>query len=244
MKKAAVFALILGTALGLAPSALNSQTVQEVTGQMIAALGGRAALSAVKDITYTGSAEMVQYGMNGTITMYQKEPNKIRMDMGVMGMVITQAFDGEVGWFTNPQTGTEDLMNEQQTADMKRQAIGNTALLAPEVLGITYELKPRETLEGKSYIVLDQVFKDGLRATNYIDPETFLTYKTRFTGAAVSGMDPTSEVILSDYQKTGDILMANALTIYQGGLEFVRLKFSKIVVNSGLEDRLFKKSVQ
>jgi outer membrane lipoprotein-sorting protein len=242
MKKTALIVLLFGLAFGLIPTAIHAQSVQDVLDKMIAAQGGRNALAAVKDSTYTGSAEMVQFGMSGTITLYQKEPNKMRMDIEVMGMVITQAFDGDIGWYINPQTGAEELMNEQQTTDMKHQALGNDALLRPALYGITYELKPKETINGQDYIVVDQVFKDGLRSTFYVDPTTHLIYKIRTSATGPAGTEMTSEILSADYQKEGDLVVAKAQTIYQAGQEFVRLKFSKVVFNSGLEDQFFKKT--
>src|SRR5512136_781666 len=98
------------------------QTAQDLLKKMIDAQGGRKALEAVKDSTTTGTMELIQMGMSGTITMYQKEPNKMRMDMELMGMVITQAYDGQKGWYTNPQTGTTEEMPEAQAKEAARQA--------------------------------------------------------------------------------------------------------------------------
>jgi len=81
--------LLAGTA-----ALAQAQTAKDILDKMIEAQGGRKALEAIKDTTTVGGMEMVQMGMNGSITMYQKEPNKMRMDIEVMGMIITRAFDG------------------------------------------------------------------------------------------------------------------------------------------------------
>ena len=39
--------------------------------------------------------EIIQFAMTAALTIYQKEPNKMRMDIDVMGMLITQAYDGK-----------------------------------------------------------------------------------------------------------------------------------------------------
>ena len=72
---------------------------------MIEAQGGRKALAAIKDTTISGTIEMPQMGISGSITIYQKEPDKMRMDMEFMGMVITQAYDGQNAWMVNPADG-------------------------------------------------------------------------------------------------------------------------------------------
>lgn len=240
MKKLSISVFLAVFAVSLLATFAGAQTLQEVMDKMVAAQGGQKALEAVKDSTYSGTAELIQFGMNGTFTMYHKEPNKMRMDFEVMGMVITQAYDGETAWQVNPQTGTDEIMNEQQAAEMKRQALGNDALFNPSKYGISYELKPKEKVNDKEYVVLDQVFKDGYRNTMYLDPDTYLIYKTKAKTVSPAGTEVESETIMSDYQKEGDLSVAKSMTIYQAGQEFMRLKIAKVAFNSILDDIQFK----
>jgi outer membrane lipoprotein-sorting protein len=242
MRKTILCAVLFLFVAGLAAASLNAQTVQQVLDKMIEAQGGRAAMEAVKDSTYSGTAELIQFGMSGTFTMYHKEPDFFRLDMEMMGMVITQAYDGNVAWWINPQTGTDELMNEQQTADLKRQALGNDALFNPAKYGITYELKPKEKIGDKEYIVLEQAFKDGFKTTVYLDPDTFLIYKTQAKVMSQTGTEVNSETFMSDYEKEEGLVVAKSINILQDGQEFMRLKISKAVFNSGLADELFRRS--
>jgi hypothetical protein len=164
----------------------------------------------------------------------------MRMDFEVMGMVITQAYDGETAWQVNPQSGTDEVMTDQQAVEMKRQAMGNDALFNPSKFGISYELKPKEKVNDKEYIVLDQLFKDGFRNTLYLDPDTYLIYKTKAKTISPAGTEVEAETVMSDYQKEGDLMIAKAMTIYQAGQEFMRLKISKVAYNSNLDDAQFK----
>jgi outer membrane lipoprotein-sorting protein len=189
----------------------------------------------------TGSLEMVQMGMNGSITIYQKEPNKMRMDIELMGMVITQATDGEKAWFTNPQTGAVEEMPGKQAEDMKRQALGIDAALHPEKYGITFAFKGKEKVGDKEFLVLVQSFKDGQASTVYIDPATYLTFKTKTrTTDMATGSEVEAETIAEDYKKVGDTLVAHKMTVFQNGAEFLRMTFVKVATNAGLEDSLFK----
>jgi len=240
MKKILISAFLAVFAVSLIAAYAGAQTLQQVMDKMVAAQGGKAALEAVKDSTYSGTAELIQFGMSGTFTMYHKEPNKMRMDFEVMGMVVTQAYDGETAWQVNPQDGTTGVMNEQQSVEMKRQAMGNDALFNPSKFGISYELKAKEKVGDKDYIVLDQVFKDGFRNTMYLDPDTYLIYKTKAKTISPAGTEVESETVMSDYQKEGDLMMAKAMTIYQAGQEFMRLKISKVAYNTNLDDTQFK----
>ena len=241
MKKFAVAGILLALLAGLTVSA-QTPDVKGLSDKMIQALGGRAALAAVKDTTTSGTLEMVQMGMNGSVTMYQKEPDKMRIDIELMGMVITQAFDGQKAWMTNPQTGSTEEMPETQGQSMRRQALGNDALLNPEKYGITYVLKAKEKIGDKEYFVLEQTSKDGTKAMMYIDPGTYLIYKAKAKTQDMSGADVEGETVFEDYRKEGDIMMAHKMITYQAGAEFLRMTFTKVTYNASLDDAFFKMS--
>jgi len=226
--------------LALASAPASSQTAQEILGKWIEAQGGAKALAAVKDTTITGSVQLVSMGINGTVTMYQKEPNMMRLDIEVMGMVITQAYDGQTAWMVDPQTGATTEMPENVSQEFKRQALGNDALLNPEKYGIKYDFKGKEKLEDKEYLVLEQTTSDGHKTTIYLDPSTYLTYKTKGTSLGQAGVEVMAETVTTDYKKVDGLLLAHSMTQYQDGQEFMRMTMTKIVFNSNLEDSFFK----
>jgi outer membrane lipoprotein-sorting protein len=229
---------ILILALVSAPG--YSQTTKDILAKYIEAQGGAKALAAINDTTVSGTMEIVSYGMTGTLTMYQKEPNKMRMDIEVMGMVITQAFDGTIAWAVNPQTGATEQMPENVTEEFKRQALGNGALLYPEKFGIKYDYTGKEKIDDKEYLVLTQTTAEGHVTTIYIDPNTYLAYKTKGKSLDETGGEVMAESILSDYKKVDGVIMAHSMTTYRDGQEYVRITITKVAFNSGLEDSLFQ----
>lgn len=226
--------------LGLVTIPGQSQTAQEILAKYIEAQGGAKALAAVKDTTVNGTMDLLSYGMTGSLTMYQKEPNKMRMDIEVMGMVITQAFDGEVAWMINPQTGATEQMPENATTEFKRQALGNEALLNPEKWGIKYDFTGKEKIDGKEYLVLTQTTQQGHVTTMYIDPDSYLAYKTKGMTIGDSGEEIMAESVLSDYKKVDGLLVAHSMTTSRDGQEFMRMTITKIAFNTGMEDSLFQ----
>ena len=234
---------LIGTIASLAPG----QTAKDVLDKMIEAQGGRKALSALKDSTISGSLEMNIMGLtlSGTITMHQKEPNKMRLDMEfsvqetVMSM--TQACDGEKAWTTDPQSGSLQVLTGKPLEDMKKQALGTDATLNPDKYGISFALKGREKIETKDCLVLEQMYKDGQKITMYIDPATYLIFKTKGPGTdPQTGAEVEAETFYSEYKKVGDILMAHVMSIHQNGAEFLRMTFAKITLNTGLDDGIFR----
>ncbi len=218
---------------------LWAQTAEEIRAKWIEAQGGKA-LAAIKDTTIIGSIELVQMGLTANFTLYQKEPNKMRIDIEVMGMNITQVFDGEKAWFTNPQTGTIEEMPSTQSREFARQALGNDSLFHPEKYGITYNFKGKEKINDVEYFVLEQTFNDGTVVAIYLDPNSFLSVKTKGkTINMMTGLPVEAETHHSDYRKVDGTVVPFQLTTYYDGQEFQRMIFQKIVYNTGLDDSLF-----
>jgi len=231
-----LFLLSLMTSPGL------SQEASDILKKIVEAQGGKKVLEKIKDMTSSGSLEMTQMGMSGSMTMYKKEPNKVRMDIEVMGMIITQAFDGETAWWVNPQTGSREEVPEQQAEDMKRTALGIDAFVYPEKYGISFSYKGKEKIEEKEYLVLEQTFSDGHKATLYIDPKTYLPHKSKSTTMNQMGVEVEQEIFESDFKKVEGMTIAYTIIIFQDGEEFMKLTLTDITFNSGLEDSLFKMS--
>jgi outer membrane lipoprotein-sorting protein len=241
MKKFLVAAVLLAVLAGTVQYA-QAQDARAVLDKMIEAQGGRAALAAIKDSTTSGTLEMVQMGMNGSVTMYQKEPDKMRIDIELMGMLITQAYDGQKAWMTNPQSGSTEEMPETQAASMRRQAMGSDSVLNPEKWGITYALKGKEKVGDKDYILIEQTYKDGTKAVIYIDPVTYLVARAKAKTQDMTGAEVEGETVFEDYKKVDGVMVAHKMITYQGGAEFLRMTFSKVTNNSKLEDSFFSMS--
>lgn len=219
----------------------SAQSAKDILAKMIDAQGGKANLAKIKDTTMSGSMDMVSMGISGSITFYQKEPNMVRMDMELMGMVITQAYDGEIAWGLDPTTGSVQEMPEDQANDTKRMALGNDALLNPEKYGISYTYKGKETLEGQDYFLLEQAFEDGYTSTLYVDAKTYLVFKTKSRGPNQMGVEVDQEVFTTDYRKVNGIMVAHEMRILQEGEEYLTITFTDVAFNTGLEDSFFKK---
>jgi len=239
MKKSIILCILTIGLLTLQPSLFFSQSVEDILEKMIDAQGGRAALEKIQDTVLTGYMEMIQMGLGGSLTTYQKEPNMLRMDATVQGTVVTQSFDGETAWMTNPITGSTEEMPQVMSEDFVRSALGNGAFLDPEKFGITYTLTGKELLEGTEYFVLTQNFSDGFKANFLIDPETFLLYKTKTTSKNEVGKDVEVETVFSDYKNIEGILVAHTLITYQDDKEFMNMTITNVEFNTGLEDTWF-----
>ncbi|MFB0565808.1 MAG: outer membrane lipoprotein carrier protein LolA [Candidatus Aminicenantaceae bacterium] len=218
------------------------QKDDEILEKAIEALGGRKVLESIKDSTFTGTIEMIQMGITGLMTMYQKEPNKMRMDGEIMGVAITTAFDGETAWMVNPQTGNAEEMPEKSAEEFKRDCLGNHAFLYPEKYGITYTEKGTEKIEDKDYLVLEQTFSDGHIKLNYIDPKTYLIYKIIETSLNPMGVEVEAETFMTDYKKVDGAMIPYSHLVLHDGEEFMKINLTEVKFNTGLEDSMFRMS--
>jgi len=224
-----------------APAAAVNKEAMAVLDKMIAAMGGRKTLESIKDTTMSGTVEMVQFGVTAPMTLYIKEPNKIRADITIAeaNMTIIQAFDGQKGWYTNPQSGATEEMPDFMAKEFGRQAEQNQALLFPQKNSVTYALKPKAAIEGKDYIVLEQTMADGHKTTFFLDPETYLPYKTVERTLDQNGAEVDSETYSTNYQKVGGTLVPYSIRVVQNGSDFQRLTITAVTYNTNLDDAFF-----
>jgi outer membrane lipoprotein-sorting protein len=240
MKRVMMFSLIGFLFLSLVSIGGYSQTVDEILEKMIEAQGGRKAIEAIKTTSLSGSMQITQMNITGSLTMSQKEPNKVRVDAEMMGMTFTQGYDGTTAWFTNPQTGATEEMPEKQAKYFKKQALGRDVLLNPKKLGITYKFKGKEKINDKEYLVLEQIHPDDYTITIYVDPQTYLTYKSKAISLNQLEAEVETESINSDYKKVEGVMVPHSITTLQDGQEFMKMAITEITFNSELEDSFFK----
>ncbi len=238
MKKATIFCILGIFLISVVATPGYSQTAKEILQKMIDAQGGKKAIESIDDATLTGTIELIQQGLSGPITMYRKEPNKIRFDVELMGMVISQAYDGTLAWWTNPQTLAVEEMPVSEAADMKREALPRDSIFNPEKYGISYDYKGKEQIEEKDHFVIEQTFADGFVATLYVDCATYLTTKSKGTISSDMG-EMEFEQFASDYKKVRGIVTAHKITTYVNGAESRIITITDIQYNTGLEDSLF-----
>jgi len=224
-----------------APAAAVNKEALAVVDKLIAAMGGRKVLESIKDTTISGTAEIVQFGITVPITLYQKEPNKMRMDITIAeaNMTIIQAFDGQKGWYTNPQSGATEEMPDFMAKDMARQAGQNQALLYPQKTNVAFALKPKAAIEGKDYIVLEQTQADGHKTTFYLDPDTYLPYKTETRTLDQNGAEVDSTTYSANYQKVGGTMVPYSVRVVQNGADAQRMTVTAVTYNTNLDDAFF-----
>jgi len=182
----------------------DAQDAQSLIASNLGARGGAATLSAIKNITFEGRTIFP-----GDFEVTYKETHARlggadagRVDFGVQGLDIVQAYDGHEGWRVNPLQGRKDAekMSEDEARAMADGALVEGPLLASRNDGSRVDYLGREDFDGTNAYKLKVTQKDGDEFTYWLDPDTFLEIKIDET-RKIRGAEQTTETELGDYEK-------------------------------------------
>lgn len=226
---------------GWMTSPVSGQGTDEILEKMIEAMGGRRTLEDIEDMTIVAEVNMLELGLEARVTNFFKKPGLGRVDIELSGSVISQVFDGKRAWMVNPETEAKEQMPDEVQESAKRDSLGFFSLLNPEKSGIVFIFSGREKIGGKEYLVLEEEYEGGCKTTHYLDPETYLRFKSE--GRVVDGMmmEVDEETLFSDYRRVGGVWIAHSIVVYQNGQMCLTSTVTSVKFNSGLEDSLFGK---
>ena len=89
-------------------SADDLPSVSEILGKFVKAMGGEKALRRHTSSYTTGEFSIPSQGMNGTLEVYAKAPNKSLTVVQLEGFgTIKEGFDGKTAWSTDPASGPQ-----------------------------------------------------------------------------------------------------------------------------------------
>src|SRR5206468_2627834 len=230
--------------LGAAAIPANAQDAQSLIAKNLEARGGAAALEAIKNVTFEGRTIFP-----GDFEVTYKEARARagsstadRIEFGVQGLDIIQAYDGSGGWKVNPLQGRKDA--EHMSADEARQladgALIEGPLLASRSDGSRVEYLGREDFDGTNAYKLKVTQKDGDQFTYWLDPDTYLEIKVDET-RKIRGAEQTSETELGDYEKVAGVYFPMSVESWSQGQsnQRTRTEIATGAANGQLTDSYF-----
>ena len=225
-----------GTKLEMEESAAASNmTVEEVLNNYINALGGKDKLLKVRDLTMNMEAEAM--GQKIEMNLVQKSPGKVYQAFIMQGRKQETIFDGEKGKLV--AGGQTTPMPKAQIASTKEQAILFTEMRFDE-LGYETKLVGTENINGKNVYVVETVSPEGKKETLFFDTKSHLKIKESSIVPNQVGQIQTISTELSDYQEVDGILFPFRRKLTGAAPIPLDLKVTKLIVNSGVSDDLFK----
>jgi len=169
-----VIAVVLATSLSVFACA---QTAEELVDKNIQAKGGIDKIKSAKTRLTTGK---VRGGgrRRSTVAFRQMNmrPDLVRQNLSMQGMTAVQAYDGSVGWQTQPFRGRKDpeLMGEDNLRDLLLAADFDGPLVDYTAKDNAIEYLGHAEVDGDDALRLKVTLKNGDIIYYYLDPDTYL----------------------------------------------------------------------
>ncbi|MGD9546560.1 MAG: hypothetical protein AB7V45_03325 [Candidatus Krumholzibacteriia bacterium] len=228
-------ALLLMLGVAVTAAAMDAD---ELIRKSIEATGGEKAIKGKTSAKITG--KVMAQGMEIPFTMYQKRPDLLRLDAQVMGMTMTQAYDGKQGWSINPMMGSMDPqpMDETATKGFSLQADMDGALVGYKDKGYTAEYLGEEDVEGTPCYKLRIDTKLDIIVDMFIDKEYFLPIKSHST-ITIDETVVEQDSYMSDYQEVDGIVMPFAVETKSNGVTMMQMMMETVEYGVEIADDQF-----
>lgn len=219
-----------------------AQTAQELVAKNLAAKGGEDKIKAIKTLKMSGRYSEAD-GFSADVTSVAKEPNLLRQSFTLQGMTQVQAFDGQSGWQINPFQGRRDpeLLGEDDLRDMQEDADFYGPLVDAQAKGNTVEYLGHALVDGDDALKLKVTLKNGDIYYYYLDPETFLEFRTE-RQQFIRGSVREQFTEYGSYKQVNGVYMP--FTITSGRRRDLSnaptIVMAKIEANAPVEDNAFK----
>jgi hypothetical protein len=216
---------------------INGQSLDAIVKSYSAAMKSDK-ITSVKTIKITG--KMSAMGLEMPMTMYMKNPNKIKIVYSFSGQEMISVFDGEKGYMMNPLMGSSDPV--ELTGDQLKQVQSNNAF-QNELINYhkngQVSLEGTEDVNGKPANKLKVNIAGAAPLMMYLDKGTNLLVKTK-TSVDQMGTAMDVESYMTDYVDINGVVMPKKTTAMANGMEAAVILLDKIEVNTPMEESIFK----
>jgi hypothetical protein len=213
-------------------SVINSQSLDEIVKRYTLA-NKLDKVSSLKTIKITGNMSMM--GMQMPMTMWMKNPNKIKTVTNMNGQEMIQVYDGVKGYTVNPMKGSNSPveMNSEEIKQIIRTNMFQN-YMAEYLKNGQLSLAGDENVNNKSAHKLKATIEGGTVVNLFIDKSSYLMVKISTNS---SGM--TLDAFPSDYKETNGFLIPMKTSTTAQGMQFV-MNFTKVEVDIPIDDSVFK----
>ena len=206
-----VLAVLLAQSIDAAAQANPSQplTAEGVWARHMAAIGGEAALRAIRDRYMVMTMSMSMSKSPGAETRsesFVRSPNKVYSRTTMPGIGLMESgYDGTTAWSMSEATGPV-IIPEPQAAQLRNGANLNQSFQE----GGAMTLRAPKQLEGRTVHVIDVVTPDSTKMTEYFDAESGLLVGMDVPSAAV--IEGRAAISFRDYRRFGNVMVATVIT--------------------------------
>lgn len=213
---------------------VNAQSVDEIVGKHIAAMGGMDKLNSLKTVKMEGNLNA--QGTDVAVIMTKKHLEGMRLDLEIMGSSNYQLANKTKGWVFMPIMGQAEPveMTPEQYAGVNSQFDIHGALVDYKSKGTSLELVGNEKVNNNDAFKL-KLTRDGKVSYMFVDAKTFFVVKSTSKAAGPEG-EMEVESGFSDYKQNAEgywfpysISSANGTIV-----------FDKITTNIAVDSKIFE----
>jgi hypothetical protein len=204
---------MLALALSGRSTGLQTPTVDQLIDRHTTAVGGRAALEAVRTVRMR--LHIVEPRSVVDAVYVADRQGRMRIDVYAGGArVYSEGYDGRAAWQWPGAAARGDPESATATAALQHGVYLPGKVLGLHELrgkGIKVDAVGREVLGGTDYYLLRLSFSDGFATWLYLNPTTFLIERTRARRPLHPDLDPTVqwlETQYDDFRTVGGIVRA------------------------------------
>jgi hypothetical protein len=219
----------------LSVATLHAQTVDEIIGKHIDAIGGKDAWKKINSIKMTGSVTM--QGTDISITMTAVNGKGTRMDITLGGMNGYSFVTPTEGWMFMPFNGQQkpEALTADQIKDSQEELDTQGELIDYKLKGHTVELLGKEDVEGTECWKVKVTLKSGKVKTDFFDPTSFYLLR-EVSKQKADGQEHEQTANFSNFQKLPEGITV-PMTIGSGMGDMV---IKKIEINTKVDESIFK----
>ncbi|WP_299817968.1 pitrilysin family protein [uncultured Pontibacter sp.] len=215
------------------PAGLTAETVLD---NYIKAIGGKANIEKLKDVTVTSNASI--QGMQLTMVQQQKGSDKFAMQVSMNNSPMQRVIiNGDKGKMEAPMQGINQEIPKEQLATQKLEA-NLFPVLQYGKLGITTKLTGMEKVDGKDAYAVEVAQPNGQKATHYFAKDSGLRLKEVNNLQSPQGVI-TQTKVYSDYKEVNGVKFPYVIETTVGP-QVIKAEVKNIEVNKNLSDDTFK----
>ena len=232
---------VLSILLGIVCCAtlLSAQTAEELVAKNTQAKGGIEKIKAIKSLKAMGQLE--SGGFRAQLGWEAKRPEMYREMFTIQGMTQVQAYDGKTGWQISPFEGKKDpeMLGEDDLRSLEQSADFDGPLIDAAAKGNKIEYLGMDKVDGDDAYRLKVTLKSGDIIYYYLDPETFLEFRTE-KQQFIRGSIRESLTEYGSYKPFGGVLYPTSIEVgNRRSANRQKITLHRIEVNLPLEDAAF-----
>ena len=217
-------------------SADDLPSADEILAKFVKAMGGEKALRRHTSSYTTGEFSIPSQGMNGTLEIYAKAPNKSLAVIEIEGFgTVKEGFDGKTAWSTDPASGPQVF--DGAALEVRRIDADFFGPLNFVKNFKSIRVVDRSSFEDELCYKVEMVDKADYTRTLYFSVQTGLIRGGEFTMPTPMG-DMPGTIVTGEYKDFGGIQLPVKTTITIMGMD--RVITVKDVEYDTVEDTVFE----